>query len=94
MFLLSVHVQNTSLSQPSTDLYISFDYDFRLYTVHKPLIQVCSRRVKNTPVDVNGTPLFSGLDVHTGWSEVLGPVAYLPQKCWLGPHIFKRLTLL
>jgi len=37
--MLSMHVQNTSMSQPCTDLCIAFDYDFRLYAVRQPLIQ-------------------------------------------------------
>jgi len=43
-FMLSMHVQNTSMTQPSVDLCITFDYDFRLYSVRQPLIQVCSHR--------------------------------------------------
>ncbi|XP_060079163.1 Bardet-Biedl syndrome 1 protein homolog [Ylistrum balloti] len=39
-FKLTVNLQNTSLSHPSTNLLITFQYDDRLYTLKKSLIQV------------------------------------------------------
>jgi len=35
-----MHVQNTSMTQPVTNLIITFDYDFRLYAIRRPLIHV------------------------------------------------------
>jgi Bardet-Biedl syndrome 1 protein len=40
VFRLSMRLQNTSTSQPNVDLSIAFDYDHRLYAVHKPLVAV------------------------------------------------------
>ncbi|XP_069116574.1 BBSome complex member BBS1-like [Argopecten irradians] len=39
-FKLTVNLQNTSLSHPSTNLLITFQYDDRLYTLKKALIEV------------------------------------------------------
>ncbi|XP_033734846.1 Bardet-Biedl syndrome 1 protein homolog isoform X2 [Pecten maximus] len=39
-FKLTVNLQNTSLSHPSTNLLITFQYDDRLYTLKKSLIEV------------------------------------------------------
>ncbi|XP_025104031.1 LOW QUALITY PROTEIN: Bardet-Biedl syndrome 1 protein-like [Pomacea canaliculata] len=39
-FRLTVNLQNTSLTQVSTSLLITFEYDDKLYSFHKKLIQV------------------------------------------------------
>jgi len=39
-FKLLIKLQNTSVNQPSSDLYITFDFDNKLYSVQKSLIQL------------------------------------------------------
>ena len=40
MFKLTVNLQNTSLSVPSMDLFITFQFDNKLYSLRKTLIKV------------------------------------------------------
>ena len=39
-FKMTVNLQNTSLSMPSLDLFITFQYDDKLYRLQKTLIHV------------------------------------------------------